>query len=170
MDGLVDHQAFELVRLQPINCYQCSSDLLLEEADRQVLDKKLQTATRIGKLALLILGPYFLISMLATLVTAVAILAARGDRAGVLPGPAVSGEIGDPVAGAARGAAYRSAPSPAGRARAAGDRAYVAGSIGPLGIRITKPNASAPASSASARNASSPPSPSPHDRSAAPPG
>lgn len=61
------HQAFELVRLQPINCYQCSSDLLLDEADRQVLDKKLHTATRIGKLALLILGPYFLISLLATL-------------------------------------------------------------------------------------------------------
>jgi len=61
------HQAFELVKLQPINCYQCSSDLLLDEADRQVLDKKLQTAARIGKLAVLVLGPYFLFSMLATL-------------------------------------------------------------------------------------------------------
>lgn len=61
------HQAFELVRLQPINCYQCSSDLQLDEADRQVLDKKLQTATRIGKLAVLVLGPYFIISMLVTL-------------------------------------------------------------------------------------------------------
>lgn len=61
------HQAFELVKLQPINCYQCSSDLLLDDADRQVLDKKLQTATRIGKLAVLILGPYFLISMLTVL-------------------------------------------------------------------------------------------------------
>ena len=60
-------QAFNLVEQQPINCYQCSSDLLLNEADRQLLDKKLQTATRVGKMALLILGPYFLLGLTASI-------------------------------------------------------------------------------------------------------
>lgn len=58
-------QAFDLVEQQPINCPQCRSDLLLAEADRQVLSKKLQSATRMGKLALLILGPYFLFGLIA---------------------------------------------------------------------------------------------------------
>ena len=63
-------QAFELVELHPISCDQCGSELLLEEGDRQVLDKKLQTAARVGKMALLIMLPYFLIGVVASLYAA----------------------------------------------------------------------------------------------------
>ena len=47
--------------------------------------------------------------------------ARRGDRAGVLPGPAVRGEIGDPVAGAARGAAGPDQDQPGAVERHAAD-------------------------------------------------
>ncbi|MBM6444016.1 hypothetical protein ACX3YC_01295 [Pseudomonas mohnii] len=60
-------QAFELIQLQPISCDHCGSDLLLEEGDRQVLDKKLKTAARVGKLATLIMLPYFLIGLVVSL-------------------------------------------------------------------------------------------------------
>jgi len=60
-------QAFELIQLQPISCDHCGSNLLLEEGDRQVLEKKLKTAARVGKLAALILLPYFLIGLVTSL-------------------------------------------------------------------------------------------------------
>ncbi|WP_439877237.1 hypothetical protein [Pseudomonas prosekii] len=60
-------QAFNLVKLQPLNCDQCSSQLQLAEADRLVLDEKLQRAARMGKLAVLILGPYFLLGIVASI-------------------------------------------------------------------------------------------------------
>ncbi|MEB0044831.1 MULTISPECIES: hypothetical protein [unclassified Pseudomonas] len=60
-------QAFNLVKLQPIKCDQCGSALLLAETDRLVLDQKLQTAARMGKLAVLILGPYFLIGLVSSI-------------------------------------------------------------------------------------------------------
>ena len=56
-------QASNLVQQQPIHCDQCSSDLLLDEADRQSLDHKFQTAARVGKLAVMIMGPYFLLGL-----------------------------------------------------------------------------------------------------------
>ena len=60
-------QAFELIQLKPISCDHCGSDLLLEEGDRQVLDKKLRSAARMGKLALLIMLPYFLIGLVTSI-------------------------------------------------------------------------------------------------------
>lgn len=53
-------QAFALVERKPINCSQCSLNLLLDDTDRELLNVKLQSATRLGKLLLLFLGPYFL--------------------------------------------------------------------------------------------------------------
>jgi hypothetical protein len=60
-------QVFNLVKIQPINCNQCSSELLLAEADRQVLDNKLQSAAHMGKWAVLIMGPYFLIGLVLSI-------------------------------------------------------------------------------------------------------
>ncbi|SEN40338.1 hypothetical protein SAMN04487857_115123 [Pseudomonas sp. ok272] len=56
----------DLIQQKPINCDQCHSDVLLEEADRQTLDNKLQRAARMGKVLMAIMVPYFLICMIVS--------------------------------------------------------------------------------------------------------
>jgi hypothetical protein len=60
-------QAFDLIKQQPISCDQCNLDLLLDEADRELLNVKLESATRLGKLLLLFLGPYFLFGLICSI-------------------------------------------------------------------------------------------------------